>query len=809
MSKHSGIYTMEEFTDREVLRLAPDSFVTIMGRTGTRVLVNTDSVTGSTTHQKMNFKSGLLSINVNNAVQPGSGNCAITYVCPQYNSLDTNFYITQPNGVKVPFFSSMMEVRVYSKGRFLHSKGMPVYYSTFWGFVQSVDEAPNGNETTFTLNCRDMLGWWEYQYMNVVPAATQIPFGSPAPSDAGSLFRYMNPWEIILNLFKLTGFESFVYPGFDKDAKIPPKFADYIRADGGDKNGGYAIAAGAVIKNWKTRYGFGDNIKDKNRQYMSNLEMFGVSGKIDLTDNNTSPFKLVKNDAASIDNGRRESFKTTNTNYDTTSENNKQSNRVGSDAERAQADSDASSESGDLVYQVKRNQGLEQEVTVEFDILGKVMPFANFSEYTPTTSPVKMTKLEIAAMVSDQVQFEFFQDTNGMFVFKPPFYNMDVSRHPVYTIKAEDILSFSQVEDSTQVTTFVTATGPILYTGTTTPYQAVHVDFGLLDKYGIREKTVNLAFGNNPETIQAMAASEMAKMNANAWTASVTIPHRPELRLGYPVYIDHIDTFYYVKSIAHSTSFGTTATTTLTLSARRSRVYDSEGNLQCGYIYATLNSDRLSKELSSDEKRKNAVRNLINGSDAKKAIGALEGVLEAEKQTAHKSVQQSYSGEMSPTDKYMVQNNLVSSPSPGFYRPVQSPKFRSLSTSTSDAVSKTRPLNSGILTELYHFTKDSVPYTDVNGFQHIGGFPYGATLVLTDDNSLLDATTVYSSSVKGVASQISTIAPSEPVVVAPAGTTAGSPPTGTSSDAVALTESAGKAAKEVLSMVTALNSIGA
>jgi hypothetical protein len=45
----------------------------------------------------------------------------------------------------------------------------------------------------------------------------------------------------------------------------------------------------------------------------------------------------------------------------------------------------------------------------------------------------------------------------------------------------------------------------------------------------------------------------------------------------------------------------------------------------------------------------------------------------------------------------------------------------------------------GTLSELVLYTLDTTPYTDVNGYQHIGGFPNGATLVLGDDSSIQDA----------------------------------------------------------------------
>ena len=60
---------------------------------------------------------------------------------------------------------------------------------------------------------------------------------------------------------------------------------------------------------------------------------------------------------------------------------------------------------------------------------------------------------------------------------------------------------------------------------------------------------------------------------------TVTIPHRPELRLGFPVYVSHLDQIWYVKGINHNIAFGGRATTSLSLTAKTAEVHSSEGDL--------------------------------------------------------------------------------------------------------------------------------------------------------------------------------------------------------------------------------------
>jgi hypothetical protein len=406
-----------------------------------------------------------------------------------------------------------------------------------------------------------------------------------------------------------------------------------------------------------------------------------------------------------------------------------------------------------------------KNLSVQFDLVGEALPFANFESYSVGTEPVRMTKLEMAARVADSINFEFFQDTNGMFVFKPPFYNLDVTRNAVYCIKAEDIISIDLAEDASQVITYLEASGPIIQTNEAGSYTAYHIDFALMEKFGIRERTVNLTFGSNPKVLRAMACSEMAKANSNAFTANITIAHRPELRIGYPVYIDHLDVFYYIKAINHSVAFGTSSTTSLTLSARRSRVYDDNGNLMRGYIYKSLQNLTYNQEgAATSEEILGAIKKDLKGKDEAKTQAKKEQEAVDSQGTRSAPVNSSYTKNISALDKVSKTNNLLSSPSPGFWRPVQSNAFAKFSNLSSDATGGNilEQLKAGKLTELVRYvdgdeeatggadSSSTVPYTDVNGFQHIGGFPYGATYILAEDSTIKEASSSSQSTAEAI-----------------------------------------------------------
>jgi hypothetical protein len=740
---NKGIYSLNEFKSKEVLKLGPDSFVLVMGKDRARVLLSrVNSV--ETRTKELDFKSGLTGITSSAATQPGAGTCSISFVCPMYDSLNESYYLTQPNGVKIGFFQTMMEVRVYTKGRYLGKDGTPIYYPTFWGVVRTINESFNGNEAQITLSCRDTLSWWEDQIVNVVASPVQQRFGAPAVGHAGSIYRFMNPWEIILNLFKRTSFENFVFPSFSENG-IPPLSLPYQVNDNGTDTGAYELIAGGIIKDWNDRYGFGSATKtDTNNgadpRFTSNLEMYGVSGALDIS-KSSQDFDLVEANKIAeklAANARTSGVSVTGQDPGQEGSNNTAENSQQDvlEAETVSSKNTDPANQGDLVYMAKHLQQPGVGLSVQFDLIGEALPFANFEEYQVGNEPVRMTKLEMASYVAGSINFEFYQDPNGMFVFKPPFYNMDVSRNTIYTIKAEDIESMDIAEDSTNVVTYLEVTGPIIQTGKITPYVAYHVDFALMERFGIREKTVNLTFGSNPKSLRAMACSEMAKANSNVFSATITIACRPELRLGYPVYIEHMDVYYYIKGIQHSISFGSKASTTLTLSAKRERVYDDQGRLLKGYIYKAETEARDAKEQAKDVDRR------YKAKDTQKNLEA-EAISEVEKGTRKEaSPNDVYSRESSALEKFAKTNNLISSPNPGFWNVVRSAAYTQLVESAAADATKetfTQQYANGTLTELVRYTDDTHPFTDVNGFQHIGGFPYGATLILGEDTTIKDS----------------------------------------------------------------------
>jgi hypothetical protein len=146
-----------------------------------------------------------------------------------------------------------------------------------------------------------------------------------------------------------------------------------------------------------------------------------------------------------------------------------------------------------------------------------------------------------------------------------------------YRIKPADILSYSFGINSDEITTCLEVNTSILrgindenWVGPV----GYHIDMDLAKKYGHRFKKISLWYMSESALTKALAVGHLSLQNVKAYTGNISMPGRPEIKLGYPVYVEHRDSFHYVKSINHSFDYGGSFTTTLSLEAERAIAYD-------------------------------------------------------------------------------------------------------------------------------------------------------------------------------------------------------------------------------------------
>lgn len=184
------------------------------------------------------------------------------------------------------------------------------------------------------------------------------------------------------------------------------------------------------------------------------------------------------------------------------------------------------------------------------------------------------TKIDIVNKICEVTGFEFFQDVDGDFVFKPKLYNLDTSSVRVYRIEPHELLTWNASEKEPPVTycrvrgsRFENLTG----TGTEGEWgvDGQYIDYRLVAQFGWRPLEVESASTTTPLAAFYQAAGKVDEAVALSSTASATIPLRAEIRPGYPFFVASKNAYYYCTGFQHNWSAGSNTQTTLQLGAKR------------------------------------------------------------------------------------------------------------------------------------------------------------------------------------------------------------------------------------------------
>lgn len=311
------------------------------------------------------------------------------------------------------------------------------------------------------------------------------------------------------------------------------------------------------------------------------------------------------------------------------------------------------------------------------ETLGKLGPFGALYQGSFMETQ-QMSLLEIANQVKQFTGFEFFQQMDGNFWFKPPFYNMDVrSNNPWSILDDKYVVSWNLGETEDAVVTRLNVTGSFLWAKEQSKMipHGYHVDYNLAKKFGMRAHQLSVGYLRDAAACQIYAAATMSRINARVTSSSVTLVGRPELRLGFPVYIPARDSFYYVTGITHSFSFGGPFQTTLSLEGRRQKRFDVDSNVM-----------------------KNVVMKFQPGK-TREPPGHPGTVAPADPEKVQKDAQE-------------LENKSVRGVWAGYW--------------------KESMADSSVL----QVTRDTIPVTDEEGRELIGGFPYGRDLVVDETGAV-------------------------------------------------------------------------
>jgi hypothetical protein len=417
-----------------------------------------------------------------------------------------------------PVITSMMEVEIYSKGYYL-LEGIPQYYPIFWGIITEVGAGYSSGEHTVTIQCADILKWWEICMMNISPAFTAA---NPqlGRSIYGNTLYGTNVYDLIYTLANMAFGDIIVATGSLTSLNKEDTQKETFNA-----------ALGDIMLYWQSRFS----------KIRSNLLLYGVNGI------------AVRGDsiAHSYDSGKFTKGKQTISN--------------------AVRTANGGNSAAQLIF-----DPTDPNVTAfrtQFQAAGEVEFWQSDFQ----------SKLEIANACKTAVGFEFYMDVTGDIVFKPPFFNLDIlANKPISWIQPIDIIDYDITDSESGVITQLVIQGNFGgnidygFGAETTPFTSV-TDYHLLRKYGWRSRPYNSEFMGDTMRMFYHGLDILDRINSDRVQMTITIPHRPELRLGFPVYVSHLDQIWYVKGISHSIAFGGRATTSLSLTARRGKFTAPKG----------------------------------------------------------------------------------------------------------------------------------------------------------------------------------------------------------------------------------------
>jgi hypothetical protein len=432
---------------------------------------------------------------------------------------------------------TMAEIRVFAKGYYFSARGNTVYRQIFRGFISSITYVPNGTMLNITLSCFGALGILEKMQIDQQPGImsstpyTAIPFTSSTWN--------LNPYQQIAWVF----IYASMIDGFTMESLLTATM---------NRNNPYFDAVDfQYVAKWQAL------LYDLSRD----VHIFGTPKAIDI-------IKKIRENLKETDGYHTPMWK--------------EAMGIAYDHVGTYKESDQNNNSKEFYAQLR---GYMPD-----------MGFASVNLFNGRCT----SRLERLRYVTSLIGFECYQDVDGAIVVKPPLYNLDVTnldnqgadtaldpslswitaQNNPFIVQLSEILTESETEDEAGVRmTRVLARGSyspsIQWTGSKDFLAtAEDIDFPKLAQFGLRTeppREANWFQDGDDKAIFAFAASEMARANRGYRHYTVTVPLRPEIRLGFPVYFPHKDIYGYVKSVSMTWNRGQSAQTQITVDSLRRR----------------------------------------------------------------------------------------------------------------------------------------------------------------------------------------------------------------------------------------------
>jgi len=540
---------------RSVIQWTPDFLLYLNGDTALHGC--------ATCHHNIDINEFVNSISVDFGVEPGASNCSVSMSVPRHYG-DSIF--RDGNTLLRPG----LEVHVYFRGYFpmrglTSPNARPVaginladipqypYYPVFHGVITQVAHEYSGGFYTASLTCNGMLHFWEH--LKLSGASGGSFFGArPANSGiqttlTGHPMSGKSPYSIIYSLYRDTaGVADGV--GFALASRT-----NYGAVNTTTNDPLYSL----TLRYWEQRF----------RGKIYGLRMHGASGQ--LFTSSQQAFLSI-NGTNAFSGGSRTGTASVSGSL------NFPSDDAFSQDIPTLLGMGARGRDGRVLRQVDTilAGGLSNSGRFGLDVAQLQAFPTDIGAYGQVNlwESTYESKMDIATAVTNVCGYEFYQDADGDLVFKPPLYNLDTSSSRVYRIEPEDVISINFTESEPAATYCVIKGGAFqntrgLVDESEWGCRSTYVDYKLVAQFGWIEASLESSYYTNPKSAFFFAINHLDRTNAGVNGCTVTIPLRPEIRPGYPVYIRHIDCFYYVTQVSHAFNLGSECTTSLTMTARR------------------------------------------------------------------------------------------------------------------------------------------------------------------------------------------------------------------------------------------------
>jgi hypothetical protein len=528
--------------EREIIKTAPDLVVYLDGLP----YINNVFLSANPSNPVIvNFNDYVTAFNSNYDVDSMIPTGSITLTVPAHE----RHLFQVPGGINI--IQTMMQVQVYAKGYYFASNGNTLFRRVFKGLTSHVTHSDDGKTLTITIQIQGILRLFELMQIDITPAVQSSAAAHVTAFQ--SILWNMNPYAQMLF--------TFLYPSFTDGFYVNSILQNTIQNDPYYN----AIKDGFVAKFQSLLF---DICQDSHIYGLQNKEIQQV-------------IPLINTIAQKSSNKGRKGWPLLS-------------------VENA-------------FYSNKKDSDYQDIVNVD-----KIRKY--FSDYSIGSIQLVNGKIvsraELLRSVTSMVNFECFQDIDGQIIIKPPLYNLDVTnlsssatasqtysqQNPHTDINNTNnpfIVHLSEIksEQETEDEKAVQATRVTIQGNTTTDTQyfqipadlrnvSEYMDLAKIARYGLRQepaRTIPWLRDNDIYSNFAQACGELARANRGFRTYTFSIPMRPEIHLGFPMYIPHRDMYGYTKNVSISYNQGGGATMTVTLDTLRKRpLYPQSGSGQNG-----------------------------------------------------------------------------------------------------------------------------------------------------------------------------------------------------------------------------------